>query len=155
MVREWQVDWDLQEEVRGIDIEFMGPPFVPVQAPTQSQASEWVTVTNGAVVGEDGDYEELIASTGKRGTWVLAQVVAGTGFIEGVFHEFDLAIGEIGSEVNFVNDMLAVGQGFGVGSSPQQDFSFPFLIPAGSRISARTKGIVSLRAISILLHVNG
>ncbi len=127
---------------------------VPSLDRTRSQASEWVTITNGSGSGVEGDYEELIASTSALGTWVLVQVRASPQFIQDLFEEFDLAIGPPGDEVNFVNDMLVVTQGFGVGSNPQQDFSFPFRINPGSRISARTKG-TSLRAYQIIVHVNG
>lgn len=122
---------------------------------TISQASEWITITNGSPADDEGLYKELIFATKDFGTWVLCQVRAAPSFTDAIFAEFDLAIGPAGQEVNFVNDMLVVTQGNGVGSSPQQDFSFPFRIPAGSRISARTKGILANRSYQIIVHVNG
>jgi hypothetical protein len=122
---------------------------------TRSQASEWITITNGSGQDVEGLYKELIFATKDLGTWVLCQVRATPSFTDFIFSEFDLAIGPAGQEVNFVNDMLVVTQGNGVGSSPQQDFSFPFRIPSGSRISARTKGLTASRSYQIIVHVNG
>jgi len=152
----WNVDLNLREEVRGLDIEFMGPPFDPVSTPEESLASPWVTLTSGAGVGLYGDYEELIADTSLAGIWVLVQFMAGAGFQQTIFIEFDLAIGPIGSEVNFVDAMLYTQTTPGVGSNAQQDFSFPFEIPAGSRLSARSKDDKSnARDSLILVHVHG
>ena len=155
MVREWEVDWELQEEVRGINILFQGPPELSQpNEPTESQASDWVTITNGSGQDVEGDYEELIPLTDKFGTWMLVQVRSSPSFNQARFEEFDLAIGLLGNEVNFINDMVASSQSVGVGTAPQGDFSFPFSIPAGSRISARTRG-TSLVAYQIIVHVHG
>lgn len=121
---------------------------------TISQASEWITITNGSGQDVEGLYKELIFSTKDFGTWVLVQVRSSPSFNQVRFEEFDLAIGLPGQEVNFVDDIVASSQSVGVGTAPQQDFSFPFRIPAGSRISARTKG-TSLVAYQIIVHING
>ncbi len=122
----------------------------------RSQSSEWVTLTSGVGSGTEGDYEELIPSTTDLGTWVLVQITGAAAFNEALFEEFDLAIGEIGSEVNFVDDMLYAWQSVGAGGCVQQDFSFPFKIPAGSRLSARSKDTnVNAITSSILIHVHG
>lgn len=120
----------------------------------RSQASEWVTITAGAGSDNEGDYEELIRSTDDLGTWLLVQVRASPGFGQVVAEKMDLAIGGIGQEVNFVDDMFVVSQSVGVGTAPQQDMSFPFRIPSGSRISARTKG-TNLIAYQVIVHING
>lgn len=123
---------------------------------TESQASEWVTITAGSGSGVEGGYEELIDATDDLGTWVLVQVRAAPPFQAALFEEFDLAIGSLGNEVNFVDDAMIVSQadGAGNGAALEQDFSFPFRITSGSRISARTKG-TSLRSYQIIVHVNG
>jgi hypothetical protein len=157
MVREWEVDWDLQEEVRGINIDFQGPPeFESLNEPEESKASPWITLVSGAGVGLKGAYVELIDATEVTGTWVLVQYLEGAGIFQSVISEFDLAIGEIGSEVIIVPDMVFYQTTPGVGIAAQQDFSFPFLIPAGSRLSARAsddKG--DARNSIILVHVHG
>jgi hypothetical protein len=157
MVREWEVDWELQEEVRGIDIDFQGPPDIGVpNEPVESQSSPWIVLVSGAGVGLKGAYVELIEETDRAGTWVLAQFMTGAGFAQNIFVEFDLAIGLIGSEVIFAPDMSFMQTTPGVGSSTQQDYSFPFNIPAGSRLSARSKDDKSdARNSNILVHVHG
>ena len=154
MVREWNVDWDLDEEARGINVNFRGTPEFPPTERTRSQASEWVVLTSGVGSGTYGDYEELIASTDALGTWVLVQMRGSQGLT--LFELFDLAIGPLGSEVNFVDEMLYRLQVVGVGGSVQQDMSFPFSIPIGSRLSARSKDTDALARLSqILIHVHG
>jgi len=157
MVREWEVDFRLVEEVRGIDIDFQGPPFEPKSTPEESLSSPWVVLTSGAGVGLYGDYEELIASTSIPGIWVLVQIMLGAGFAQNIETLFDLAIGPMGSEVNFVEAGMYHPQTTpGVGANPQEDFSFPFEIPAGSRLSARSKDDkTDSRNALILVHVHG
>ncbi len=145
---EFQTD---SKQLRVSCIARVGPP-----GRTISQSSEWITITSGAGVGLKGDYEELIASIDDLGTWVLVQFLAGAGFAQSIFIEFDLAIGPIGNEIIFVPDMLYVQTTPGVGGNVQQDFSFPFRIPAGSRISARSKDDKSdARDSEIIVHVHG
>lgn len=157
MVREWDVDWELQEEVRGIDIDFQGPPDIGVpNEPVESQASPWITVVSGAGVGLKGAYIEMIEETDRAGTWVLIQIMAGAGFQQNIFIEHDFAIGLMGSEVIFVPDLAYTQTTPGVGSNAQQDFSFPFNIPAGSRISCRSKDDKSnARNSLVLFHSHG
>ena len=104
--------------------------------------------------GTYGDYEELISSTDDLGTWVVVQIRGSQGV--SLFELFDLAIGSVDQEVNFVDEMLYRLQVDGAGGSVQEDISFPFRIPSGSRISARSKDTDSLARLSeILVHVNG
>jgi len=157
MAREWEVDWTLQEEVRGINVEFQGLPVQEIQnEPEQSLSSPWVTLSSAASADVYGDYEELIASTSLPGTWVLVQMMAGAGFAQNIFIRVDIAIGPMGSEVNFVEEMMHPQTTPGVGANAQQDWSFPFFIPAGSRLSARSKDEkTDSRDILILVHVHG
>ncbi len=121
---------------------------------TRSQASEWAVLTSGVGSGTYGDYEELISSTDDLGTWVVVQIRGSQGV--SLFELFDLAIGSVDQEVNFVDEMLYRLQVDGAGGSVQEDISFPFRIPSGSRISARSKDTDSLARLSeILVHVNG
>lgn len=157
MVREWEVDWDLQEEVRGINVDFQGPPIFDIpNEPKESEASPWITLPSGAAAELYGAYQELISSSGFGGTWVIVQMMAGAGFAQNIFIRFDIAIGAIGFEVNFVEEMVFAQTTPGVGSSTQQDWSFPFFIPQGSRLSARSKDEkTDSRDSLILVHVHG
>ncbi len=113
-------------------------------APTQGDitgdgSNEWFKVTSAAGADTYGAWAEAIASTDYAGTWVMIAIVTNQQTI-GLDNRFDVAIGAVSSEVAFITEMTYRFQRSGAGGGLQQmDISFPFVIPAGSRISIRNK----------------
>ncbi len=104
-----------------------------------SEASdERVQPISAASAGVDGSYVELIEETQLASTWITVSILQATGSVTPV-GQLDIALGESGSEVVLIEDIVFVYTESAVDGTSSMILSFPVAIPAGSRISVRAK----------------
>jgi len=97
-----------------------------------------VDILTDAASGVKGPYFELVASTPKITSWLSISVIADQGGSPANFTaEIDIALGASGFEVVVIPDIVYSWEDETVDGHDAMVISFPFEIPAGSRIAVR------------------
>jgi hypothetical protein len=109
-----------------------------------------VTITGHASTHTEGAWVELIASTDADFTWV--NFTYGLHVSTQIAALVDIGIGAAASETPIVSD-LAVSTKGSTNSEPYA-CSFPFAIPAGSRISARMRSSASAATQDVAIRLS-
>lgn len=101
-----------------------------------SEGSGFKEVQADAVIGVEGPWVEMIASSEFPSSWMIVQVSSdGTNSRS----QFDIGTGEEGSEVEVITDQHFHGRNQSGGAGRGNIFSFPMVLPQGTRISMRFK----------------
>lgn len=98
--------------------------------------SSIVVVTAGSAANTKGAWTELIASSSRNASLIYLNVAATATSGVNTATLIDIAIGASGSET-------IIAENIAVGSAQPIQLSFPYKIPAGSRISVRNQSVVT------------
>jgi len=101
-----------------------------------SEGSGFKDVQADASLGVEGLWVEMIASSAFPSSWMIIQVSNDGATFEA---EFDVGIGGAGSEVIVVDDQHMHVRNQSGGAGRGNIFSFPMVLPQGTRISMRFK----------------
>lgn len=126
------------------------PPLSKIADDGVTTNSKGTVLTANATIHTKGAYTTLIASTAFAAKGLLVQIgttrTAADAFV-------DIAIGGAGSETVIVPNMMS---GSGNGNCTRQPAIYiPLMIPAGTRISARTQSTFTAAAITVKVHLLG
>ncbi len=112
--------------------------------PLLNETSDIVVISSLGNDVEPTSYDELIASTLRRTTWILIYFGLVTGQTGGPFARYDIAVGPENEEEDLIFD-LGGGYTAGTGNAGMGHIStsFPFVIEAGIRLSTRVRADIS------------
>lgn len=114
--------------------------------PEPSETSPIVEISSppGLDQPESATYETLIPSTVRRSTWFMAHIGMQQGFSVPPLARYDIAIGEVGEEIDLLPDLgYGMSGGNGVTGGSHVTTSFPFVIEKGVRVSCRIRSPAS------------
>lgn len=125
--------------------------FIPADT-----TSSGTSVTANATPHSKGTYSTLIAATAVDATGIMVAIANTQTNNTATSVMVDIAVGSAGSEKIIIPDLVGgYANNYGNSALPPLYF-FPLFIPAGSRISARSKSIVSSKvaAVSVTLFTS-
>lgn len=116
--------------------------------PEPSETSPIVEIEALTFDTEQTTYDTLIASTIRRSTWLMIHIGMQQGFNAPPLARYDIAIGEVGKEIDLLPDLgYGMSGGNGTTGGSHVTTSFPFVIPQGVRVSCRIRNDVSTTAL--------